>query len=156
MMNRFYTILIFICFGTLCNGQETVFKTLITKSNTIIKATVLETGRKFSSEDGVWNYCILCKIEECYKGAYKTGDSIRIEISRFEYSGKSNSVSDSTEIIQNGKELIFFLNKSTATSVHMCSDFKPYPIYSLVDLWLGVQLCNPEMIFYLKHIAKPR
>jgi hypothetical protein len=157
-MKRF-AISILICFSTICEAQNLAFQNLASSSGIIVKANVLDFGRRMRFEDGVIEYSILCRVDESYKGTFQKNDTIRISIKEFsdDLGGRfSDSTSIKEKLIQKGKSLVFFLNKKPYGQEMMPSDSKLYPVYSTVDICLGVQAPTAEIIYYLEELAKQK
>jgi hypothetical protein len=111
-MKRLLAILLFICPAFFCHAQNEIFQTLISKSNTIVKTTVLEFGRRMRFEEGVVYYSVKCRVDVAYKGVFKQNDTIRIEITEFtnDLGGRFMDVKKDS-LIQIGKPVLFFLSE---------------------------------------------
>jgi hypothetical protein len=154
-MKRLSAILFFICPAIFCHAQNDIFQTLITKSNSIVKATVLEFGRRMRFEEGVIHYSVKCRVDVAYKGAFKQNDTICIEITEFTNDLGGRFIDENKDsLIKIGKPVLFFLSEKEFSLEQMVSDTKLEPVYSLIDICLGAQPPTPEMTYYLENIRK--
>ena len=141
-------ILLFMSFALLDGfAQDTLFTEVASKSDNVIKATVLDIGRKLRFEDGMAHYTITCRVDESFKGGLKAADTIQIEITEytFTYGGRDSiSASNSESFIYRGASFVFLLNKATprlSTAKY---------VYIPIDSILGVLSPNDQLLFYLR------
>jgi hypothetical protein len=109
---------------------DSLLRAVITKSECIVNAGIVDIGRRVRMEDGVIELDMRCVVHESFKGKLKAADTISVHV--IEYSmnlgGKYPEGDEESNLYILGNSLILFLEQAVDT------DFNTDPEYSPVDI----------------------
>jgi len=129
------------------NAQDSLFQTLLHKSQCVVNATVVSISGKIRHEDGYVRYTVVFKVTQKFKGEPGVGDFVSVEIvdNAQGLGGRDSATQEEKHnLIQIGSSLVLCLSAIGNET------FGQRPSYRPTDRMLGLLPASPSLILYLQ------
>lgn len=125
---------------------DSLLRGVITKSECIVNAQIVEIGRRIRMEDGVIEFDIRCAVQESFKGKMKPDETITVHMIEFTLNagGKYLDGDEGSNLYADGNSLILFLEPGESMSETTDPEYKP------VDVLLGAMQPSEQLTHYLR------
>lgn len=131
---------------------DSLLRGVITKSECIVNAQIVEMGRRIRMEDGVIEFDMRCAVYESYKGKLNSGDTITVHMVELTMNlgGKYLEGHEGNNLYTIGNSLILFLEQGEDMVYTTDPEYKP------VDVLLGAMQPSEQLTYYLRMYVQNR